>query len=703
MLTIALDQPFSAPGGPVAMVAERFDANAGLDLVTLSADGRLTVALNEGDDAWESIQSIDLGLTTGYGMTSGLVNSDPFTDLAIQTADEISIAISDGAGHFTVTQMLTPAAAGQMARSGEIPVGLALGVFDQNSSADLAVVVPGTNELLVYMGTGDGAFGGPTRFFSGGTEPVSVVTGQFVGNASPDLAVAHSDGTITFFVGDGSGGFTQHSSQTILNVDGSSPALIRSVAVSDLNGDGESDLLVTAGDTAVVLRNDADSLSSGPIANGRFDEGLTGWTTQIVGHTDSRRPGVISGLNGFAEFTENESFITSLQQTFVVPDSPQTLSFDLRLLALQHSSTGISDAFEVSLLDSLNNSLVPAHLPQATSFFNVNSDGRVSLASGVTFNGTTVTLDISGLTAGAEPTLIFDLIGHPPESASRVVLDNVVIAAERITAETFSVVTLPGSFQNASGGATGDVNGDGRIDVLVTDRATSSLLVFSSVSGDAFLRSDISLTGFGFSPISVIAADLASGGPGNDVAVGLFESSVVVSGMPVDRIFPTAILLSPLANVVNAGAGNQMIVEFSERVRDNGSAGSNSVTSLNAWRLTEAGDDGTFGTVDDNLISLQSVSYNAGSRRATVMLADAVFPDGMYQLTMTIQELWICRFGLNCRPAKCNGVGVIIDGVWSESTGPGGKVFCDRFVSGRPSSQHRAATGIVTFQIVEFQ
>ena len=109
LLTIDVDQPFSVPGGPIAQVSERFDADASYDLVTLSATGDLTVALNRGDGAWSSIQSTGLGLSSGVGLAAGRVNSDPFADLAIQSADLIAIAVSNGVGEFTLTQTLSPA------------------------------------------------------------------------------------------------------------------------------------------------------------------------------------------------------------------------------------------------------------------------------------------------------------------------------------------------------------------------------------------------------------------------------------------------------------------------------------------------------------------------------------------------------------------------------------------------------------------
>ena len=124
LLTIDMDQPFSVPGGPMAQVSERFDADASYDLVTLSASGNLTVALNQGDGSWSSIESTGLGLTDGVGLAAGRVNSDPFADLAIQSADHITIAVSTGAGKFIVAQTLTPALPGQLAHSGGLTVGL---------------------------------------------------------------------------------------------------------------------------------------------------------------------------------------------------------------------------------------------------------------------------------------------------------------------------------------------------------------------------------------------------------------------------------------------------------------------------------------------------------------------------------------------------------------------------------------------------
>src|SRR5262249_48596697 len=155
--------------------------------------------------------------------------------------------------------------------------------------------------------------------------------------------------------------------------------------------------------------------------------------------------------------------------TFIVPSSPQQISFDIVSLGLEAPQGGVPDAFEVSLLGPDGNSLVPTCRPEATSFFNANPGGDVRFASGVHFDGRHVTLDISSLTPGTPATLIFDLVGNPPGTTSVVAVDNVAISPATARIETFIAAPLSGPFTAAKSLATGDVDGDGHTDLVVAD------------------------------------------------------------------------------------------------------------------------------------------------------------------------------------------------------------------------------------------
>jgi hypothetical protein len=246
-------------------------------------------------------------------------------------------------------------------------IGLAAGLLDDDLVADVATVLPGTDQLLVLLGRGDGTLATPTAYASGGDQPVSVVVGNFVGDARPDLAVGHQDGSIGFFQGRGGGQFEPRTDLTI-TLGADHP--IVDLTAADLDGDGDEDLVASATREVVVLWNDDDPLPFGPLVNGDFSAGLTGWTPEVIGHAPGTTPGTVQASSGWLQLTEQESFLASASQTFVVPPSPQTLSVDLVAVGLDPvSAAGIPDACELSLLGGDSQPSVPAFGPGATSFF----------------------------------------------------------------------------------------------------------------------------------------------------------------------------------------------------------------------------------------------------------------------------------------------------------------------------------------------
>jgi len=170
----------------------------------------------------------------------------------------------------------------------------------------------------------------------------------------------------------------------------------------------------------------SDALRGGFLVNGDFSNGLTGWAWSQSG--GSSAPGLVSVDSDQAVITEGDSFLVTLQQAFLIPPGAQSLSFDLVLSpGFDTSSNFIPDAFEASLLDQENVPVVPPWHPQATSFFNIQEDETVNLASAATFDGTTVRVDLSGVSAFTLVTLYFDFIGADFDTAGALRIDNVAI------------------------------------------------------------------------------------------------------------------------------------------------------------------------------------------------------------------------------------------------------------------------------------
>jgi hypothetical protein len=388
MLTVASDpdQTLVTGAEPLQVQLGAIDGGERLDLVALGANGDLTFASNGDDNTWQTVQTTDLGLGTLNGMLLAPVGFDPFADLVVQGPDSVSLLSGDGTGQFSLVDTVAPGAPGSLAPTGGGRVGMDVSLLDVDYVTDVVTVAPGSDEVLVFLGVDGTPVSVPGRYASGGDEPVVAAVGDVIGGPFPDVVVGHTDGSITWLEGNGDGTLQLRPELTVTGLDP-----VFDLTLADFDADGDTDVVVSGGTQVTLLSSDNDAVTSSPIVNGNFSAGLTGWEIQIVGHAADATPGAINALGGFAQLHENESFLVSLQQTFEIPPAPQTISFDIESLGLKTADAGVPDAFEVSLLGADRTSLVPAHRPEATSFFNANPGGLISTAAGVTFDGTNVT------------------------------------------------------------------------------------------------------------------------------------------------------------------------------------------------------------------------------------------------------------------------------------------------------------------------
>ena len=128
---------------------------------------------------------------------------------------------------------------------------MAVGDFNGDGKADLAVANYGSDNVSVLLGNGNGTFQAAVNY-AAGTSPHSVAVGDFNGDGKADLAVAnYGSNNVSVLLGNGNGTF-----QAAVNyAAGTSPC---SVAVGDFNGDGKADLAVAnygSNNVSVLLGN----------------------------------------------------------------------------------------------------------------------------------------------------------------------------------------------------------------------------------------------------------------------------------------------------------------------------------------------------------------------------------------------------------------------------------------------------------------
>ncbi|KKK97084.1 hypothetical protein LCGC14_2656300, partial [marine sediment metagenome] len=148
---------------------------------------------------------------------------------------------------------------------------------------------------------------------------------------------------------------------------------------------------------------------------------------------------------GQATLEEGGAFFAGLSQAFAIPEDALTLQFTVVELTLGRTADRPPDVFEVALLDHATGIplLGPATgLADTDSLLNVQQTGQLYFAPevlnpGVDASGDlasilepwTLRLDLTGIAAGTEVDLYFDLLGFG-DSDSRVLIDNVILVTE---------------------------------------------------------------------------------------------------------------------------------------------------------------------------------------------------------------------------------------------------------------------------------
>ncbi len=140
--------------------------------------------------------------------------------------------------------------------SANLPVGAnssatASADFNGDGIPDLAITLSSAavqNNLVVFLGSGNGSFGSAQQFTSNGQTAVSVVTGDFNQDGNSDIATTNfGSDTVSLLLGEGNGNF--RSAQTFRV--GSQP---NALATGDFNQDGRLDLVTAnAGENTNTL------------------------------------------------------------------------------------------------------------------------------------------------------------------------------------------------------------------------------------------------------------------------------------------------------------------------------------------------------------------------------------------------------------------------------------------------------------------
>jgi hypothetical protein len=219
-----------------------------------STGAAVSVLLGNGDGSFQAAKSYASGGQDAYSVAVEDVNGDHKPDLLVanycadtncSTDGSVGVLLGNGDGTFQ--------AAVTYGSGGYHTVSVAVGDLNGDGKPDLVLASSCTSSsncangsVGVLLGNGNGTFQAAVSYSSGGYEAQSVAVADVNGDRKLDLLVANTicapndcaTGSVGVLLGNGDGTF-----QPAVTYD-SGGFSAESVAVADVNGDGEPDLLV---------------------------------------------------------------------------------------------------------------------------------------------------------------------------------------------------------------------------------------------------------------------------------------------------------------------------------------------------------------------------------------------------------------------------------------------------------------------------
>jgi hypothetical protein len=519
----------------------------------LDQDGKIDLAVaNTNSNSVSVFRNVSTGpgdinydtkvdFTTGtmpYEVSIGDLDGDGKADLVVENSGSNTLSVfrntSTGPGNINYGAKVD-------FTTGVLPFGLSIGDLDGDGKTDLAVVNETDNTVSIFRNTSTGpgniGYAAKTDFTTGST-PYQVSISDIDGDGKVDLAVTNSTSSTLAILRNTSTGPGNIS--YAVKVDFATGSTNFGLFSGDLDGDGKSDLALInfSSNTVSVFRNAIGEISPPTFTSFTPSSGAIGTTVTITG-TNFTTP--FSNAVKFNGVTATITASTATSLTVTVPAGATTglievtigcntvtsaTNFTITVPPTVTSFTPTSGPISTTVtITGTNFSTTPANnivyfgATRANVTAATSTQLTVTVPAGATYQP--ITVQVAGLTAySAKPFVVTFAGGGNIDACS---------FAPRVDLAT------PTPAGTEAGGVLGDVDGDGKIDLIVPDRANNLISVYRNTSTAGFIavgsfapKVDFS-TGSGggsIGPIKISFGDLDGDGK-PDVAVANFNMGTI--------------------------------------------------------------------------------------------------------------------------------------------------------------------------------
>ncbi|HEY6198437.1 MAG TPA: VCBS repeat-containing protein [Candidatus Binatia bacterium] len=231
----------------VVVLAGDFDGVNGDDLLIVyfgnptgnsATNGKVGLFLSNGDGTFAAPTYTTVGLGA-VNAAIGQLTSSGHLDVVVVNREEDSFSVLKGNGLGGLSVALCDGVNAKCTTGvGKKPAAVAIGQFDADGKADVAVTSLIDAEITLWKGGGDGSFtpfATPTMDVA--LQSIQIIADDFNRDGKTDLAVLNQQTkTVSMFFGNGDGTFTEAKKALLL---GKTPV---GMAAADFNGDGTLDL-----------------------------------------------------------------------------------------------------------------------------------------------------------------------------------------------------------------------------------------------------------------------------------------------------------------------------------------------------------------------------------------------------------------------------------------------------------------------------
>jgi len=561
-ISFAAHVDFATGASPFSVAIGDLDGNGKPDLAVANfGDNTVSVLRNTATSGSISFAA-SVNFATGWGPTNvaiGDLDGDGKPDLAVPNAVDNTVSVLRNAA----TSGSISFAGNVDFATGAVPGGVAIGDLNGDGKPDLAVTCQGSNTVSVLRNTstsGSISFAANVDFATGAA-PGGVAIGDLDGDGKPDLAVGNSnyhDNTVSVFRNTATSGSISFAAK----VDFATGAAPQYVAIGDLDGDGTPDLAVPnwKDNTVSVLRN---LLSIPVIISFSPKSGPTGAAGSTMVIITGIGFGSTAGNNivYFGGVRATVTAATTTQLTVTAPWGATWQPISVTVGGFTAYSYRVANPFIPTF--KTKNSITPDDFaskvdfatgngPSDVKIVDLDGDGKPDL---VVVNGSSSSVSVfrntstsgsitkgsfaakvdfeAGILAFRVAIVDLDGDGKPDLAVVNMYVNTVSVLRNTSTSGsiTFAAKVYFATGNNPNSVAIGDLDGDGKPDLVVANYDANSVSVLrnTSTSGSITFASNVDFaTGSGTNPFSVAIGDLDGDGKPDLAVINVNSNTVSV-------------------------------------------------------------------------------------------------------------------------------------------------------------------------------